>query len=222
MKSSLFSLLVILCFSVISFAQPDAYLTAMKQGITLLETKNDANQYQEAVNLFSRVAAAEPGKWLPNYYLAYSHIQLAVAEMEKQEMEACTRHLDAAQSALDAAREVAPEEAEIIALQSFIYQGRIWGDPQTNGPKYSPLAMAAAQKAMGIAPDNPRPHHLIGQNLFFTPTFWGGGPEVARPHLEKAAERFAAFEPASELHPDWGAEFNAYMLSEAEKAAGNE
>ena len=60
------------------------------------------------------------------------------------------------------------------------------------------------EKAMNEDPNNPRPYYLKGQNLKYTPEQFGGGCKVALAELKTAMDKFAAFKPATELHPTWG------------------
>ncbi len=199
------------------FAQSNAYEQAMEQAVAELQAAEQTRDFRSPANTFERIAQAAPeGEWLPAYYQAYAQLMLAVKAMEQQNPEQLQAHLDKAQIAIEQAKAIAPEEAEVHALQGYIYTGNIWSNPQANGPKFSPKATGSYQKAMQLNPDNPRPHHLMGMHLFFTPSFWGGGPESALPHLKKAEERFTSFEPASSLHPSWGQYFNTELLANAE------
>ena len=219
MKNYLFvCFLLTLTFKVIQ-AQSDQYVPAMEKALNYLEEEMTTEKLQEAVNLFGRIAAVETSEWLPVYYQALGHIQLAIAAMQQQEMEQCAAYLDAAQKELDRAKVLAPDNVELTALQSYIYTGRIWEDPQTNGPQFSPLAMQTLAGAISRDEENPRLHYLLGQHLFYTPTFWGGGPKAALPHLQKAEEKFEAFKPVSPLHPKWGRDRNRYLLLKAVEAS---
>jgi hypothetical protein len=91
-----------------------------------------------------------------------------------------------------------------VALEGYMYQAMILINVMTNGAIYAPKSAATLQKAMALDPTNPRPHYLMGQNIYFTPPQWGGGAEKAKPHLEKAKALFATFTPASDRHPNWG------------------
>lgn len=72
--------------------------------------------------------------------------------------------------------------------------------------------MAQAQAdAQRLGKTNPRVWLLEGEGAFFTPPMWGGGPEAALGHLQKAEELFASDHPASGM-PAWGrAEVEAWI-----------
>jgi cytochrome c-type biogenesis protein CcmH/NrfG len=196
-------------------AQNDKYIQAMEHALAPFDTVRAAEGWQKAANQFERIAQSEPGEWLPSYYQAYCHMMLAGIHMQTQRMEACNAHLDQAQAALDAAKALAPQESEVVALQGYIYQGRIWENAMVKGAEYSPKVQQALQTAIALDAANPRPYYLLGQQLLYTPEFYGGGAKVALPWLEKAAAKFEAQQLASALHPRWGQRANAHLLGEA-------
>lgn len=215
MKSTL--LLVVALFSGVAlWAQEDSrYTQYMTQTVALLDTARAGATFARASNTFERIAANAPNEWLPAYYHAYCQMMLALDKMESGKPEECGAHLEKAQESLTSAAALSANNSEILALQAYVYQGRLWGDPMTNGPIYAPKAQQVLQEAMRIDPANPRPHYLMGQQLLFTPEFYGGGGKAALPWLEKAEALFESAQPASALHPRWGKGANAYMLSRA-------
>jgi cytochrome c-type biogenesis protein CcmH/NrfG len=212
----LFAALLMLGTGFVS-AQNDKYVQAMEKALAPLDTVRTAEGWQKAANQFERLAQSEPGEWLPSYYQAYSHMMLAGIHMQAQRMDACNAHLDRAQAALDAAKALVPQESEVTALQGYIYQGRIWENAMVKGAEYSPKVQQALQTAIALDPANPRPYYLLGQQLLYTPEFYGGGAKAALPWLEQAAAKFEAQQPASALHPRWGQRANAHLLGEASK-----
>ncbi|MDZ4680935.1 MAG: hypothetical protein SH848_10590 [Saprospiraceae bacterium] len=205
-------------FAIALSAQNERYTAAMQKGITILDTARNTNTFLQTANHFERIANAEKQAWLPNYYVAYCNMMVATGLMQEEKVEQCGAYLDKAQTALDAAKTLASEESDIYALQGYIYQGRIWDNPMANGAKYSPMSHAALDKAIAINDQNPRPYYLKGQNVLFTPVFYGGGSKNAMPLLQKAAEKFAAYQAPSPLHPNWGAGANKWMIHHAEKS----
>ena len=203
------------------FAQSEKYTKAMTSGLEQLASAKDADGFQKAANTFERIANVEKKEWLPSYYQAQCHMQLAVDLMQKKQLSDCLAHVEKAQSAIDKAKEIAPEESEVWAMQGYIYQGRIWENPMTKGAEFSPLSHQALDKAISLNPENPRAFFLKGQNVLFTPVFYGGGAETALPLLQKANEKFANFKPESPLHPTWGAEQTGWLIKTAEQQKSN-
>ncbi len=198
-----------------AFSQKSQYAEAMAQAIEQLYAAEGKSEILEAANLFERIAGARPEEWLPAYYHAYAQMLLAMASMDEQHMEQCQAHVDKAQASLDKALAAGGENSEILALQGLAYQGRIWEDMQANGAEFSMKSHKALDKAIALDQQNPRAYYLKGQNIFFTPPFYGGGPEAALPLLEKAERLFAAAEPGSALAPRWGRESNQWLLDQA-------
>jgi len=180
-----------------------------------METSEETIQaFTDAANAFERIAGVEEKEWLPAYYVAYCQLNLAMQYMEK-DSDKIKAHNDLAQAAIDKAKEIAPEESEVHALQGYIYTARIWENPMIKGASYSPLVYQACEKSISLNPDNPRPYFLKGQNTFYTPEFYGGGPAAAKPSLEKASKLFETFEKESALHPDWGSYYCNKLLEQA-------
>lgn len=206
-----------LLINAILFAQSEKYIIAMEKALLQLDTAKTLEGWQKSANTFERIAMNETSEWLPTYYNAYCHMMLAMQNMQLQKMDACTAHLDKAQMALDKAIALAPQESEILTLQGYIYQGRIWENPMVKGAEFSPKVQEALQTAIGINSENPRPYYLMGQQLLFTPDFYGGGAKAALPWFEKAETKFANYKPTSRLHPNWGMGTNNYMLENTRK-----
>lgn len=196
-------------------AQNAKYIKTMEKTLAKLDTASHMESFQKIANNFERIANVEKEEWLPAYYQAYCHMIMASMVVQKQDMKQVNAHLDKAEAALEIAKKVAPEESEIYALHGFIYQGRIWENPQVNGAKFSPLSHQMLDQAINLNPENPRAYYLKGQNVFFTPAFWGGGAEAALPLLEKAAANYKTQAVVSTLHPKWGKERNEYLIKNA-------
>ena len=207
--------LIATTISITAFAQNEKYIKAMGTQLEKLQAAKSVDDYQTVANGFERIAKAETNEWLPGYYQSFCYMMMAAGTMEKDPSKIDT-YLDQAQAALDATKKLAGGESEVFALQGYIYQGRIWPNPQQRGAEYTQKSYEALGAAMAINPANPRPYFIKGQNTFFMPEFWGGGVKNAMPLLSEAKEKFEVFEPASKLHPTWGAERNAYLWKQGQ------
>lgn len=214
MRSVILSVITLGLFCHLNFAQSSQYHKAMEKAIASLDQASKAEEMMAAMNTFERIAGAEKEEWLPLYYQSYSHLMAAIDLMGKGEMKDCMAHIKKADEKIQAAQKIAPKESEIYALQAFILQGYIWEDPQTNGAQYTPMIMQAVESAIALNPENPRGFYIKGQQLFHMPAFIGGGPDAAKPFLEKALEKFESFEPASSIHPSWGKEMTEQILKQ--------
>lgn len=204
MKSIFFSVIVILLGFNLSTAQADKYTKEMEKAIAKLDKAQTSEEFVTAANGFERIANVEKEEWLPLYYKSYAHMQAAVTFMGDKDMKNCMANVNQAQETLKAAEAIAPNESEISALQAYVYQGFIWEDVQTNGAKYTPMIYMAVDKALALNPENPRAYMIKGQNLLYTPEFYGGGAKNALPILKAASAKFDTFKPASSIHPNWG------------------
>ena len=202
-KLTLFFFLLLAAFSHVA-AQTTAdekYAAGFKKAMLNLDSSwVNPPRMRETANQFERLANFKKTEWLPRYYHAFCLIQYSWSA-DAKEREAI---LKAAETSIQTGMGLSPDSTEMVTLEGYLYQATIMINPMVNGPVYGPKSAITLQKAAALDPDNPRPHYLIGQNLYFTPEMWGGGMEKARPHLEKAKALFLVFKPESEFHPNWG------------------
>ena len=208
--------ILILTISIAAQAQSERYVAAMERALTSLDSAKTIADFQTTANMFDRIAKADTTEWFAPYYQSLTYIIMASMSMQEAPDD-LPLYVEEAQKAVEMCMRLAPESSEVHTMQGYAYMAHIWVNPMVNGAVYSGKSNASFTTAKELDPGNPRPHYLIGVNLFYTPEMWGGGKANAQPHLEKAAELYATFEPESELHPDWGEEFNAYFLEECKK-----
>ena len=72
--------------SIYTFAQNEKYIKAMTSGLEQLASAQDAEGFQKAANTFERIANVEKNEWLPAYYQAQCHMQLAADFMQKKQI----------------------------------------------------------------------------------------------------------------------------------------
>lgn len=179
----------------------DKYALAFNKALQNLDLSwTKPAKMRETAAQFGRLANFKKDDWLPRYYQVLCLVQLSYAT-DPKEREAI---LKTAETIMTGAQELSKDNSELVALEGYMYQAMILINVMTNGAIYAPKSAATLQKAMALDPTNPRPHYLMGQNIYFTPPQWGGGAEKAKPHLEKAKALFATFTPASDRHPNWG------------------
>lgn len=155
----------------------------------------------DASAMFERIASAEKSNWLPNYYVALVNTTDAFDPKNKANIPAL---LDKAQKALDDAAIISSDNAEIMVLQALIYTAWLVQDPMTNGMKYSALAMKEYEKALAIAPNNPRAVFGKAEFEMGGAKYWGTDTKPMCEQIAKSIELFANFKPESEFHPKWG------------------
>lgn len=155
----------------------------------------------EASDLFERIAAAEPTKWLPNYYVALVNTTVAFGTKDKQQI---TLLLNKAQNALDVEMAKDQNNAELLVMQAMIHTAWIAFDPMINGQKLSGKVMELYGKAQALAPGNPRV--VFGQAEFEIggAQFWGTDTKPMCAQINRAIELFATFKPETIFSPSWG------------------
>ena len=204
------TILTLLLAAITCTAFSSKYEEAMLTNIDKMNSLTSSAELQSLATQFERIGNAETDKWLPNYYAAYCYVYSTV--FDSLNNDAKKVQLDKAQAIIDNIVKKFSTESEIYALQAFLYQLRI--TDMMSGAKYSGKAAEAIAIAEKLNPENPRVYYLRGSNTFHTPKFVGGGPDKAKPDLEKAAVLFANQKPIDPLMPTWGAYHNNQLLSQ--------
>jgi hypothetical protein len=183
-------------------AAPAGYTEMMAATIAELHSTGDPAQLKQIASKFERASAAAATDWLPQYYQAYA--LLINCFQSKENGDAKDKTLDQAEAALARARKLGGDETEVLVLQAYLHQARLGISPMMRSAKYSGLVTETLAQAKKLNPANPRIYLVQGNNLYFTPKMFGGGPEAAKPIYEEGKARFAAFKPSSALAPNWG------------------
>ncbi|GGG47569.1 hypothetical protein [Hymenobacter glacieicola] len=200
-------------------AAPDSYTTLLAATIQELMSTGDPAKLKQADAKLERAAAVAPQDWLPRYYQAYA--RTITTFVSKEEDDQRDQYLDQAEAALGQARKLGGEASELLVLQAYIYQARLSISPMLRSMQYSKRVtetLAAAKKAN---PANPRVYLVQANNVYYTPSMFGGGAEVAKPLFQEAQARFATFKPSSVLAPNWGERQVKGRLKSYETASAN-
>ncbi|WP_210517467.1 hypothetical protein [Hymenobacter terricola] len=193
-------------------APAPAFTTMMVATIAEQNAATRPADVQANLAKLERAAAAAPTAWEPRYYQARGYLKLGFAGKDDEQKD---KLFDQAQTALDQAKKLpGADQAELLILQAYIFQGRIMVAPMTRGMVYSGRVAEALGQAKALAPNNPRLYLLLGNNAFHTPEMFGGGADKAQPLYLKAKELFATFQPATPLSPTWGEKMNDAMLAQ--------
>ncbi|WP_298269170.1 tetratricopeptide repeat protein [Gemmatimonas sp.] len=98
--------------------------------------------------------------------------------------------------------------------------GSMIGDSMLRGIRFGMKASDAEDKAVALAPRNPRVLMLRAVSAWYKPAAFGGGEEKARTLLQQALQAFSADAPARPL-PAWGRAEAYAWLGQMEAKAGN-
>ena len=192
----------------ISNAQNPKYIATMEKNIAVLDTTRNNEQLQSLENTFERIASAEKTEWLPAYYAAYCNVNMTYNVKGNM----IDTYCDKAETFINKADSISPNNSEIYALKAQIASARISVNPMIRGQKYGTQAGELRQKAKDLDKTNPRPYYLDGMAYFYTPAAFGGGKDKAKPAYVKALELFETFKPASSIAPHWGKKSAEYFL----------
>ncbi|HAS39743.1 MAG TPA: hypothetical protein DCS93_04660 [Microscillaceae bacterium] len=204
-------LLVCLLTVCLAKASNGQYEKVMKANLAKMKTAKTVTEMQAVAHQFESIARTEKGKWLPNYYGAFTYVQMARLEEASAKKD---QLLDKAEKLLKTAAKLSPKNSEVIALEAYLTLIRISVDSITRGREYSGLVFSKAAEAQDLNPKNPRPHLVLAILKLNMPTMYGGGIVQACPLFKKAAKNFETFEPTNGLMPNWGKARNTQMMKE--------
>ena len=190
--------LTLLLMVSLAFAQ-DKYTSGMQKAFQFW----GEGKISESSNLFERISAAEPDNWLPMYYGSQVN---TVASFGEQDKEKLTQQLEKAQEFVDLAKVISPNNPEILVQQALIYTAWVAYDGATYGMTLSAKVAALYQKALQLAPNNPRVVFSKAEWDMGSAKFFGQDIGPYCKDVEHALELFANFKPASAFHPNWGKE----------------
>lgn len=183
--------------SVTSIAQ-----TPYEKGMTKALDLWEEGESTKAVQLFERIASAEPEKWLPSFYAAQIITYSSFGIKDKEEL---TEKLNKALELMNTAKTNSPENnAELLVLEAQYYTSWIAFDGMTYGMKYAGKVGELYQKAAALAPDNPRVVLGKAEWDMGSAKYFGGDPKEYCKDVERAIILFGTFKPESTIHPTRG------------------
>ncbi len=213
MKKSMITLAVVL----ISFtvcASTTSFNSSMKKSLKELRAYSEDISYLKLGDKFAGIAETNPNRFEPLYYSAYSYI---LASWQVNESSRKKEILSKAKINIDKAIKLSPNNNELLVLEAFYYQAMIMTNPQKYGQSYSAKANGLLVRAQNINDKNPRAEFLLAQNIYYTPTEYGGGKEKALPLFKKAAILFKEQNTSNYLMPIWGEYTNNQMVEKCSK-----
>ena len=178
--------------------------TKYQKGMTQAFELWQADKPWEAANMFERIAAAEPDNWLPAFYVAQINVLNSFSEKDKEKL---TSQLKKARNFINDAMALSKENAEILVLDAQWYSAWVVYDGQQYGMTYSGKVAELYQKAMKLAPENPRV--VMGKTEWEmgSARFFGQPVDKYCPELQRALALYDTFEPAGEFYPKGGKEY---------------
>lgn len=166
-------------------------------------------QSDEAIHLFEQVADQEPQRWLPLFYAAQVNVSRSFSEKDINKLRL---QLDAAQKSIDRANEISKDNEDLLLLQAQWYTAWIVYDGAQYGMLYSQKASELYQKALAIAPNNPRVVLAVTDWNMGGARYFGESTESYCKDVHRAIELFATFNPKEAFYPTYGLERAEYLL----------
>lgn len=158
----------------------------------------------EASNLFERIAKAEKDNWIPSYYVGYINIMTSFGIKDEAKLNA---QLEKAGEYLDNALLLSPNNAEVMIIQALKNTAYIAFDGQKYGMSMSAKNSAIFEKAIQIAPNNPRVLLQKAEWDMGAARFFGKSTEPYCKDIAKALEIFKAEKKSDvKFAPSWGKE----------------
>ena len=207
----LFTILAFTLFLGVSHADDSKYESAMKKNLAKIDSAKSVNDLLETANAFERIALAEKDKWLPYYYASMVYTLASFSDTISEKKDG---YLDKSDSFIAIADSLQPDNSEIYTMKGMIAQARMQIDPMNRWQKYGATSTQNFQKAVQLDTLNPRPEYLIGIGTYYTPEQFGGGPQNAKPILERSLAKYEKFVPENELMPNWGKTSVENLLSQ--------
>ncbi|UJH67761.1 hypothetical protein [Allomuricauda sp. SCSIO 65647] len=191
--------LIILTLLFTSFATnaQDKYTKGMEKAFQLWSAQKNL----DASNLFERIAMAEQDNWLPYYYVALVNTTVSFGE---KDVEKLTQQLEKAKEFIDIAKSISPENAEILVMEAMINTAWIAFDGATYGMTLSGKNAQLYQKALALAPDNPRVVFSKAEWDMGSARFFGQDTTPYCKDVDRALQLFANFSNDTPFYPSWG------------------
>jgi tetratricopeptide (TPR) repeat protein len=191
--------IITLCFVITTclISAQGNYEKGMQKAFELWEM----DKTDEALNLFERIAKAEKDNWLPHYYIAQINSLKSWGVTDEAVIKA---QLDKAQEHLDIAMALSENNPELMVIQAQVLTNWIAYDGSTYGMKYSAKITELYNKAMAIAPENPRVAFGKVEWEMGSARYFGQDTTPFCKKMEATLELFENFKAESQFHPNWG------------------
>jgi hypothetical protein len=165
----------------------------------------------EALNLFERIANAEPDNWLPSYYAAQINVVSSFGEKDKEKL---TAQLGKAQELLNMSKAISKDNPEILVMEALLNTAWVAYDGATYGMTLSGKITALYAQAQQIAPNNPRVILNKADWAMGSARFFGQDTTPFCVDVERALKLFDNFKPETAFHPKWGKERAEQILAD--------
>lgn len=196
--------LTMLLLATVSIFAQTTFDKVMTEKITQIDQLKTPEDFTALSNDFTRIGDKEKTQWLPYYYAAHTSIEKGRNLMRTGKLDQLDAISMEAQTSLNKASELSKDNAEILILQKMIHGLKMMVDPQARFMSEGMLGADALSKAAKLDPENPRMTLLQAEDAYYTPEQFGGSKTKGLELFQKAKDQFAAYQPKTILHPNWG------------------
>src|SRR5215207_6127644 len=159
MKS--FFLSAILLVAMVSQAQNEKYVAAMKGNLSKFDSAKTTADFESMAATFIRIGDAEKNQWLPYYWAGLTLTNIGWKEPKADKDELAAR-ITALCDKADALQPDSSGKSEILSLRNMAATQQMMVDPQSRFMTYGQQAAGYLQKGMQLNPGNPRLYYLQG------------------------------------------------------------
>lgn len=214
MKKIILAIVLLVAGFSLEAQNQQAYMNAMAKGLQALGTANTMEELQSVAGQFERIGANVQDQWHPQYYAALAYINMSFRTQVLKEKDQFT---DKAQTFIDAALKLDPNNSEIVALQGYKYMIELSADSGNRGQSMSPKAMMHLGKALTLDPENPRANIFMAQMEIGMAQFFGSPIEKPCQKVTKAVELFEGQPHEQSFNPKWGMEMAEGLIQQCSK-----
>ena len=207
--------IILIALLVLGFAlhaqNQEAYMKAMMNALQSMAAAPNAENLQTSASQFERIAANAGGEWHPHYYAGLNYLNLS---FQVEGISTRDQYTAKAKTFIEKAKELAPNNSEVVALEGFLYMAQLAVDPDTRGQ--SPLPGQAMQ-SFGEALNNPRAMVLLSQMQYGMAEFFNAPTENACALNAKSIPVFEAEEKGKSFDPTWSLSMAQEVASRCSK-----
>jgi len=200
------TLIFVVLFSISGMSQTP-YQKGMQKALDLW----GENKPMEAVNLFERIATAEPNDWLPSFYVSYILVVTSFGEKDEAKLKT---QMEKALNYMNDAKAIAKDEVEVIMLDCLWHTVWVAYDGSVYGMKYGGKVSALYQEASKLDPNNPRVILNKAEWDIGGAKFFGQSTETYCAEIKRGIDLFEDFKPAGEFYPKGGLDRAKNLLEE--------
>lgn len=189
----------------------EAYIKAMVGGLEKMGAAQTVDALQPVAGQFERIAANMEKDWYSNYYAGLSYTRMSMlAEGISQKDEYSKKALEF----VNKAKDISPNNSEVVALEGYVYMMQLAADPNTRGQMLSGKVMQTFGEALKLNPQNPRAMALMAQMQFGTANFFGSSTANACEMAKGSVALFDQEEQGMSFDPTWGKEMAEGLIGQ--------